>query len=101
VRPLQLAHLKLYLENAIELEAHRHGVFNGLASPSLQSVGVSDESVILPPFWVGTNTTYGRVVLAQEHNALSHITRDILQQCSEEFRPGPEPLGRQDMRIGR
>ena len=37
----------------------------------------------------------------QEHNALSHITRDILQQCSEEFRPGPEPLGRQDMRIGR
>jgi len=39
VRPLQLlqlAHLKLYLENAIELEAHRHGVFNGLASPSLR-----------------------------------------------------------------
>ena len=36
----------------------------------------------------------------QEPNALSHITRDILQQCSEEFRPGPEPLGRQDMRIG-
>ena len=29
VRPLQLAHLKLYLENAIELEADRHGVFNG------------------------------------------------------------------------
>ena len=40
-------------------------------------------------------------VRTQEHNALSHITRDILQQCSEEFRPGPEPLGRQDMRIGR
>ena len=50
MRPLQLAHLKLYLENAIELEAHRHGVFNGLASPSLQPVGVSDESVILPLF---------------------------------------------------
>ena len=36
MRPLQLAHFKLYLENAIELEAHRHGVFNGSTSPSLQ-----------------------------------------------------------------
>jgi len=36
VRPLQLAHFKLYLVNAIELEAHRHGLFNGSTSPSLQ-----------------------------------------------------------------
>ena len=36
MRPLQLAHFKLYLENAIELEAHRHGVFSGSTSPSLQ-----------------------------------------------------------------
>ena len=34
-------------------------------------------------------------------DALSHVTRDNLQQCSVEFRPGPEPLGRQDMRRGR
>ena len=57
MRPLQLAHLKLYLENAIELEAHRHGVFNGLASPSLQPVGVSDESVILPRWSFGIAET--------------------------------------------
>ena len=62
MRPLQLAHLKLYLENAIELEAHRHGVFNGSTSPSLQSVGASDESAILPRFWVGANSAHGRVV---------------------------------------
>ena len=30
-------------------------------------------------------------IQTEEHNALSHITRDILQQCSEEFRPGPSP----------
>ena len=50
VRPLQLAHLKLYLENAIELEAHRHGVFNGCRSRSLLSVGGSDESAIRPRY---------------------------------------------------
>ena len=80
MRPLQLAHLKLYLENAIELEAHRHGVFNGSRSPSLQSVGVSDESAILPRFHTRTNSALRRVV-GYPNRVLSQVTYIFFGNC--------------------
>ena len=60
MRPLQLAHFKLYLENAIELEAHRHGVFNGSTSPSLQQR--SDGAIVPSAFHGRAKVTCGRVV---------------------------------------
>ena len=57
MRPLQLTHLKLYLENAIELEAHRHDTFNGHG----RARGAT-ERLLRSPFHGGTKVTCGRVV---------------------------------------
>ena len=68
MRPLQLAHFKLYLENAIELEAHRHGVFNGSTSPSLQWPRGATERLCGPLF--------GSVRIAVPRGSISKLVRN-------------------------